>query len=57
VYKIKMTLDEKLNKFKMRLMTKGYEEKVGIDFNETFIIAIKWNTMRLVLALIAHNIW
>jgi hypothetical protein len=45
------------DKFKAQLMAKGYEQKMGIDFDETFALVIKWNMMNLVVVLAIHKKW
>jgi hypothetical protein len=36
---------------------KRYEQKTQIDFDKTFALVIKWNIVRLVMALTIHTKW
>lgn len=38
-------------------MTRGCEQKEGLDFQETFAPIIKWSTIRYVITLVAHCGW
>ena len=50
VYKIKYKSDGTLDKYKARLVTKGFFQCQGIDY-ETFAATTKMSTIRLVLAM------
>lgn len=39
---------------KASLIAKGFAQKEGINYNKTFFSVIKYKTIRLVLALVAH---
>ena len=39
------------------MVAKGFSQKEGIDYEETFTPITKWNTIRVVLALGAQNGW
>ena len=45
VYAIKID-----GKFKARLVTKGFTQKYGIDFDETFALTLKISTFQMILS-------
>ena len=46
-----------IDKCKPRLVAKGYSQKEGIDYEETFTHVAKLNTIRMVIDLAAINHW
>jgi len=57
VFKIKLNSDGTLNKYKARLVVKGYAQQHGIDFHETFAPVARFDTIRLLLVVAAHQGW
>ncbi|KAI5336534.1 hypothetical protein L3X38_015802 [Prunus dulcis] len=57
VYKTELNLDGSVQKNKARLMAKGYSQKPGIDYNETFAPVARLDTIRTLIALAAQKEW
>lgn len=54
IFKTKKDSKGKIDRFKERFMAKGFTQKEGIDFNETFSpVSIKYS-FRIVMTLVAH---
>ena len=51
VYKIKYNENGSIQKYKPRLVAKGYSQQAGVDFNETFAPVVRMETIRVVLAI------
>ena len=51
VYKTKLNLDGSINKYKARLVVKGYEQMFGVDFSKTFAPITRLDTTRMLLAI------
>jgi hypothetical protein len=54
---VKNDSTSKPSNYKARLVVRGFEQKEGLDFQETFILVIKWSTIRNVIALVVHFGW
>eukprot|EP01018_Ginkgo_biloba_P001301 Gb_29290 [translate_table: standard] len=57
VFRMKYKVDGTIDKHKARLVEKGYTQKEGIDYEETFAPTTKMITIRLVLAIAAQLGW
>jgi transposase InsO family protein len=57
VFKNKYKSDGSLDKHKVRLVEKGFAQKEGIDYEETFSPTTKWATIRTLFSLATHNGW
>lgn len=50
VFKAKHNADGTLNKLKARLIVKGFNQKYGVNYFETFALVARIDTIRLLLA-------
>ena len=57
VYTVKYKVDGSLNKYKARLVEKGYAQKEGVDHTKTFSPLAKSSTIRTMFYLAAQNSW
>lgn len=57
VFKIKRNPDGSVNKYKARLVVKGYVQRHGVDFDEVFAPVACIETVRFIIALAASNQW
>ena len=57
IYKIKYVVDGNVEKIKYRFVAKGYAQKEGIDYEETFAPDARYTSIRSVISLAAHMGW
>ena len=49
--KVKHNADGSLDRYKVRLVAKGYSQCPGFDFHETFAPTVRYSTLHIILAL------
>ena len=57
VLKVKRGKDGQLLKFKARFVAKGYAQRYGIDYEETYAPVARYPSIRMLVALAAHYDW
>ena len=53
VFKFKLNINEFLNKFKIRLVTRGFSQTYSVDYKNIFILIIKFNILQVFLTIVA----
>ena len=54
VFKTEQDSKGNVERYKARLVAKGYTQKDGIDYKETFSPVSRKDSLRIVMALVAH---
>jgi histone deacetylase 1/2 len=57
VYKIKRKSDGNLDRYKAHLVAKGFKQRYGIDYEDTFSPVIKIATIRIILSIAVSRGW
>lgn len=55
IFKRKYDEDGQIDRYKARLVARGFSQKYGIDYRETFAPVVRLNTLRAVIALAVHR--
>ncbi len=53
VFKLKLNINEFLNKLKARLVTKGFSQIYNVDYKNIFTLTVKFNTLWVFLTIVA----
>ena len=57
IFTLKYKADDTVERYKARLVTKGFTQTYGINYTETFAPVAKLNTIRVLLSLAANLDW
>lgn len=53
VFRVKLDEHGNVDKYKARLVVKGFSQREGIDFNQTFSPVVRYDTLRIIISLAA----
>ena len=57
LYKIKHAADGSIEKYEARFVARGFTQKEGIDYDETFVLVARYTTIRTIISLVAVFGW
>ena len=57
IFKTKHFADGSIEKYKERFIARGFSQKEGIDYEETFSLVARYTSIRTVLSFTAKNKW
>ena len=57
IYKIKHTVDGNIDKYKERFVARGFSQKEGIYYKETFAPVVRYTSIKTILALATVVKW
>ena len=57
IYKIKHAADGSIQKYKARFVARGFSQKEGIDYEETFATVARYTSIRDIMALATKLGW
>jgi hypothetical protein len=53
VFKVKLDNENKPDRYKARIVAKGFQQQYGIDYTETFAPVVKFKSIKMVLSLVS----
>ena len=57
VYKIKHAVDESVDKYKARFVARGFSQKEGEDYDESFAPLARYTSIRAIISLVTSMGW
>ena len=57
IYKIKHAADGSVERFKARFVARGFSQKEGIDYEETFAAIARYTSIRTIVSLAPVLVW
>ena len=57
IFKLKHVADGSIEKYKARFVAKGFSQKEGIDYDETFAPVARYTSIRTIISLVSIFSW
>ena len=57
IYKVKHAADGSVEKYKIRFVAKGFSQKEGIDYEETFAPIARYSSIQIIISLVVEMGW
>jgi hypothetical protein len=57
LFRHKLTSDGSLDRYKARWVLRGFTQRPGVDYDETFSLVVKFATLRAILSLALSRDW
>jgi hypothetical protein len=57
IYKIKHAADGSIEKYKARYVARGFSQKEGVDYEETFAPVARYTSIKAVISLASIMVW
>ena len=57
LFKVKKSAKGEILRYKARLVVKGYSQRQGIDFDEVFAPVVRFESIRVLIAIAAQEAW
>lgn len=57
IYKIKDVVDDNIEKYKARFVARGFSQKEGVDYEETFALVAQYTSIQAVMSIATQMGW
>lgn len=57
MFTVKLKTDGSIDRYKARLVSKGYTQRYGVDYQETFAPVANINTIHILISIAANRDW
>jgi hypothetical protein len=57
LYKVRQRADGEIDHYKARLIAKGFKQRYGLDYEDTFNPVVKMATIRIIFSIAMTNGW
>jgi hypothetical protein len=57
LYKVKHVADGSIEKFKARSVARGFSQREGVDYEETFSLVARYTSIRTIMSMVSSMGW